>query len=84
MSFKFNPGSIVATPGALEALRASGSHPLTYLNRHLSGDWGEVDEHDRRENEVSLEAGFRLMSVYTLPNVIFKITGRTFLVTSVK
>ena len=68
MSFKFNPGSIVATPGALEALRASGSHPLAYLNRHLSGDWGEVDEHDRRENEVSLEAGFRLMSVYTLPS----------------
>ena len=34
--------------------------------RHLSGDWGEVDEHDRQENESGLRNQFRLMSVYTL------------------
>jgi hypothetical protein len=41
---------------------------VTYLSRHESGIWGEVDEHDRKENELSLEHGFRLMSVYTLSN----------------
>jgi len=63
---KFSPGSVVATPGALAAFRESGDDPLAYLIRHLAGDWGEVDEHDRRENELSLVHGFRLLSAYTL------------------
>ena len=51
---KFEPGQIVATPGALEAFRASGDDPLAYLTRHIAGDWGDVDADDRRENELSL------------------------------
>lgn len=34
------------------------------LRRHASGDWGEVCEADRRENELSLREGDRLLSVY--------------------
>jgi len=56
---KFPLGQIVATPGALDALQESGEEPGPYLPRHNGGDWGELDEHDRRENEVSLEHGFR-------------------------
>ncbi len=63
---KFSPGSIVATPGALAALEASGDDPTAYLVRHIAGDWGDIDEHDRRENELSLIHGFRLLSAYTL------------------
>jgi len=63
---KFSPGSIVATPGALAALEASGDDPMAYLVRHIAGDWGDVDEHDRRENELSLIHGLRLLSAYTL------------------
>lgn len=63
---KFSPSSIVATPGALAALEASGDDPMAYLVRHIAGDWGEVDEQDRRENELSLVHGFRLLSAYTL------------------
>jgi hypothetical protein len=63
---KFSPGSIVATPGALEAFRASGESPLAFLERHLAGDWGELDEHDTRENELSLQHGWRILSAYTL------------------
>jgi len=40
--------------------------PLFYLNRHLSGDWGDVEEHDRRENELSLQRGWRILSWYQL------------------
>jgi hypothetical protein len=65
---RFSPGSVVATPGALEALRASGDDPLAYLVRHIAGDWGELDEHDRRENELSLEHGWRILSTYRLSN----------------
>jgi hypothetical protein len=63
MSAKFSPGQIVATPGALEDL--SQEDITKALRRHLSGDWGELDEHDRRENELSLQKGFRLLSAYT-------------------
>ena len=63
---KFQPGQIVATPGALEAFRASGESPLTFLQRHLAGDWGELDEHDTRENELSVLHGWRILSAYTL------------------
>ena len=62
----FTLGQVVATPGALTAIEASGDSLSSYLSRHRSGDWGEVDTHDRKENELSLEQGFRLMSVYSL------------------
>jgi hypothetical protein len=58
----------VATPGALAALEASGESLFDYLARHLSSDWGEVDAEDARENELSLENGWRLLSAYTLKN----------------
>jgi hypothetical protein len=63
---KFQPGQIVATPGALDAFETSGEAPLAFLERHLAGDWGELDEHDTRENELSLQHGWRLLSAYTL------------------
>ena len=62
----FALGKIVATPGALAAIEASGDDPLALLSRHVSGDWGDLDEHDRRENELGLREGFRLLSAYTL------------------
>jgi hypothetical protein len=63
---KFHPGHIVATPGALDALSASGEDVLDYLERHLAGDWGDISPEDIRENELSLQHGWRLLSVYTL------------------
>lgn len=63
---KFSPGSVVATPGVLEAFKASGDDPLAYLIRHLAGDWGEVNAEDWQANEFSLLRGYRLLSSYTL------------------
>jgi hypothetical protein len=37
---------------------------LAGLARHASGDWGDLCEEDVHENELSLEKGFRLFSVY--------------------
>ena len=65
---RFNPGQVVATPGALAAFEASGESHFDYLTRHLSGDWGDVDAEDASENEVSLKHGWRLLSAYTLKN----------------
>ena len=60
----FPLGQIVATPGALAALEKAGQTPLDFLSRHVRGDWGELDEDDRKENELSLTRGFRLLSSY--------------------
>lgn len=38
---------------------------FTMLARHAAGDWGEMSEVDKRENELSLNRGYRLMSAYT-------------------
>ena len=65
---RFPPGRVVATPGALAALEEAGESPGIFLKRHLTGDWGEVDDHDRRENELSVVQGFWLLSAYTLSN----------------
>ena len=73
MKLLFPCGRVVATPGALAAIEISGDDLSTYLARHQSGDWGDVDAHDRNENQLSLEQGFRLMSVYTLTNARAKI-----------
>ena len=34
------------------------------LARHAKGDWGDLDDDDRRENELSLREAFRLLSAY--------------------
>jgi hypothetical protein len=31
-----------------------------------NGDWGDLDEEDKRENEFSLQHGFRIFSSYIL------------------
>ena len=59
----FNPGSIVSTPGALE-LAQQGIDLLSYLQRHLQGDWGNLCPEDKAENDYSLQHGFRLFSAY--------------------
>jgi hypothetical protein len=60
----FPLGQTVATPGALDALAATGEIPQTFLDRHVTGDWGEVDAEDRQANLDALVHGERLLSAY--------------------
>jgi hypothetical protein len=60
----FSLGQTVATPGALAALCDAGQSPLEFLRRHQSGDWGELCDEDKRENELSLKHDFRILSAY--------------------
>jgi hypothetical protein len=57
-------GRVLATPGALKLLVEAGGHPFEYLARHASGDWGELCAFDRRQNEVALRQGYRVLSSY--------------------
>ena len=64
VTMKFRLGRIVATPGALEALQRSGQDPLFFLERHVQGDWGEVDAEDGKLNDDSVRDGSRILSAY--------------------
>ena len=59
---KFRLGRIMSTPHALEVL--SQEDIFTAIARHQAGDWGDMDNDDRRENERSLARGSRLFSIY--------------------
>lgn len=65
---RFPLGQVVGTPGALAALEAAGDSPRPYLARHASGDWGELDDHDRQANNRAVHDGTRILSAYTLQN----------------
>ena len=54
MPAKFSLGRTVATPGALDALTDAGETPVFYLDRHITGDWGNVPPEDAQENEREL------------------------------
>jgi len=62
---RFSLGRVVATPGALSALEKAEQLPAAFLDRHVNGDWGDVSEADKQENEVSIEQGFRILAAYT-------------------
>ena len=60
----FDLGQVVATPGALDALRDSGQTPGEFLSRHVSGDWGDLEDEDRQANNNALTDGSRILSAY--------------------
>jgi hypothetical protein len=69
----FNLGQIVATPGALSALGEDGTTSEFLLQRHVSGDWGELSQDDRQENDLSVKEGLRILSAYKLPQTGVKL-----------
>ena len=68
MADRFALGVVVSTPGAINAFLQTGEEPLLFVCRHAAGDWGELDEEDRAENERSVDQGFRIFSAYRLSN----------------
>lgn len=64
---KFDPGQVVMTPGAIEALANNNQLVSTFLVRHAAGDWGDLDAEDMRANNSALKTGLRILSSYNLP-----------------
>lgn len=78
----FDPGRVTATPGALEELKKAGIDPVTLIDRHVTGDFGDVgimgtdslDSDQTQEHSDSLELNSlailngadRILSIYTV------------------
>ena len=76
MAALFSLGRIVATPGALRLAESGAFDSPELLGRHVSGDWGDLDAFDRRENERALRSGARIFSAYQTPQ-----GGRVWIIT---
>lgn len=59
---RFNPGRVMITRNAKDTLPHVEVDAA--IQRHLHGDWGDVDKSDGRANEDALRDGDRLFSVY--------------------
>ena len=62
----FRLGSVVATRGVYELIQQGRIHYMTYLRRHMRGDWGDMCPEDRKINNAGVMRGGRLMSSYEI------------------
>jgi len=64
---RFASGHAVMTRGVNALVQQGIIDPLHYLHRHLAGDWGDLSEQDKRQNQRALRTGEgNLMSSYRL------------------
>lgn len=64
---KFSLGQMVMTAGVAERCKVGDSFNafvIESIGRHARGDWGNMDEHDKKENEFALGKYLRLFSAY--------------------
>ena len=54
---RFSPGHTIMTLGVDELVRQGRLDPGQYLRRHLRGDWGDLSDSDRRQNDAALASG---------------------------
>ena len=60
---RFHLGDIVSTP-AIEALERTEQSLIEFLRRHVTGDWGDLCQEDKDENELSVWEDYRILSSY--------------------
>jgi hypothetical protein len=63
---KFAAGRVCITSNAASSIPPEEF--IAALRRHLSGDWGDLDAHDKRENELALRHRSRILSAYSARN----------------
>lgn len=69
---RFPLGRIDATPGAIRALSRADQSPISFVERHRAGDWGDLCAADAALNDEAIAAGDadsdeggRVLSSYT-------------------
>ena len=75
---KFKLGQLMFTRGVNDLVAKDeefAKFVLESLKRHAAGDWGDLEEEDKKENEFALDKHLRIFSAYeTGPRKIWIIT----------
>jgi len=79
----FAPGRLFGTPGALRALEEAAVSPFELIQRHVTGDWGDLDAQDKQMNDAAVSAGLRIFSAYQIspPNLTLSRRVRIWVIT---
>nr|WP_012196440.1 MULTISPECIES: hypothetical protein [Pseudomonadota]ACO89463.1 hypothetical protein [Cloning vector pPSX]QFX79167.1 hypothetical protein pAN70-1000016 [Alcaligenes faecalis]BAD24122.1 hypothetical protein [Escherichia coli]BAF93155.1 hypothetical protein [Salmonella enterica subsp. enterica serovar Dublin]FAA00047.1 TPA: hypothetical protein [Escherichia coli] len=64
MKRKFRLGQMLATIGVLELCKHKHIDLGPLIDRHVSGDWGDVDDAQREANEEAVKECGTIVSVY--------------------
>lgn len=71
----FPVGQLVATPAVLALLEQYGTSPLNLINRHVTGDFGDLCKSDIESNLHAVKTGLRILSKYAVGNdAVYVIT----------
>jgi hypothetical protein len=62
----FKLGVCVCTPAALELLESLEKTPHDLITRHVTGDFGDLDDEDLAQNCLAIEQGYQVFSDYHL------------------
>ena len=62
----FAPGSLKLSEKVHWLARKGLIDPLTYVQRHVRGDWGEIDKATRKANDVALQQDNLMISYYRI------------------
>ena len=63
---RFTLGRLLMTPGAKTLLEQTGDDLMALVNRHVTGDWGDLTEDDCKANDEAVKQNARIFSAYTL------------------
>ena len=58
-----------------------GEFVRSCVSRHLSGDWGDCCPDDASLNDAALVDGSRIFSVYTIPDGLYTLERRIWIIT---
>lgn len=73
MNILFSSGDIVVTRGALYALQELDVEPRTLLDRHFTGDYGDLTIEDKASNDLALINQTRILSKYNVGKYSFYV-----------
>ena len=65
-SGRFPLGRVLTTPGTIEALAQANVDGRKLLSKHHRGEWGDLSEDDKAENEFSVDKYLHIFSSYRI------------------
>lgn len=62
----FELGQIFMTRGVAELVAQRKVNPIGLIQRHVVGDWGDLDADDKAANDHAVKCGDRVLSSYAI------------------